>query len=98
MGESVQDRERPSKTREQIKKEKHSGREGNEEQQTCKAPGHYAAEKELALQPRRWLNQKCITTQAAPFRTHIKEPGTIVFIIPALGRWRQETPWDLLAS
>lgn len=57
MGESVQDRERPSKTRAQIKKEKHSGREGNEEQQTCKALGHYAAEKELDLQPQRWLSQ-----------------------------------------
>lgn len=57
MGENVQDRERPSKTREQIKQEKHSGREGNEERQTCKTPGHYAAGKELALQPRRWLNQ-----------------------------------------
>lgn len=31
MGESVQDRERPSKAREQIKKEKHSGKEGNRE-------------------------------------------------------------------
>lgn len=57
MGESVQDRERPSKTRAQIKKEKHSGREGNEEQQTCKALGHYAAGKELDLQPQRWLSQ-----------------------------------------
>lgn len=88
-----------SKTRKQIKKEKHTGRVGNEgEQQTSKALGYCAAEKELALWPGRWFSQlsvghKSIRTQVASFRTHIKEPGTMVFIIPLLGRWRQETCW-----